>query len=230
MKDIITCLRLVKYTLQLKMLLAFSIIFFVLGILFEITSFDNYGPWSLGALYMGLAGIYIFQMVFCVSVSKMVQASPIKRALQTTGPFVISFGACLISMTVYIVIRVMKVTPEAIEEAGVSYATAYSALLYVAVAMFIMLIYSSISYKSYVFSLILLGVTFLPFIYLVTVKNLLVDFAEVLLTADNSPIMIIVVSYGIMIMAFIIGYIMSLVVYKKDISDLAVRYALRKAK
>ena len=53
--------------------------------------------------------------------------------------------------------------------------------------------------------------------------------SENLIGADNSPLMIIIVSLAIIIAGAVIGYILSLLLYKKPISEMAVRYALRQA-
>ena len=113
MKDLVKYVKMMRYALQFKMILVLAIIFFAFGILFEVVEFSDSGSsYSLAALYLALTGMYFYQLVFSTTVSKMVQASPMKKKLQVTGPVLITFITSFIVFAIYVAIRLIKVTPE----------------------------------------------------------------------------------------------------------------------
>ena len=211
MKDFVKYIKMMRYALQFKMIIILSALFFVFGIIFEIAGMGaTDSSYSLPALYLALTGMYFYQMVFSCTVSKMVQASPMKKKLQVTGPILITFISSLIVFAVYVALRLIKITPEFLYDNNVTYPRAYSTIPFMAVWIFIFLTIIGI-----------LGFSFKTEIF--------IRMSENLIGADNSPLMIIIVSLAIIIAGAVIGYILSLLLYKKPISEMAVRYALRQA-
>lgn len=218
-----------RYALQLKLITILSIAFFIFGILFEISDFGNTsGSYSIAALYMALTGVYFYQLVFSTSISKMVQASPMKKTIQTSGSIVITLIFSLLTFTLYTIIRCIRITPEYIEDNEISWAKGYSTIPFMAVCIFILVVYVSFSYKSYILSIIFVAVSLLLFIFLGSTQDLVINISEKLLSG-NSPVLIIIVSYVIILVGAAIGYLLSVILFKKEISDLSVRYALKSA-
>lgn len=227
MKDLIRCIKLMRYALQLKMILILTVLFFILGIAFEMTDFGTPGTISIGALYLALCGMYFYQLVFTPTVSKMIQTSPLKKKLQTSGPIIVSFSASMIFLTIYIIIRCIRITPDFLVENNLTSAKAYSAILFAGFCSCIFLIYLSFSYKSFIFSLVLVFGSLAVLLYFGG-TDMIQDISTKLLVGE-SPVLIIITSYGLTIAGSVIGYFLSLLFYKNDISELAVRYALRQA-
>ena len=230
MKTLITYFKMMKYALQAKLILVLTLFFFIFGIVFELLDFTRAGSsYSLAALYLALTGMYFYQLVFSSTVSKLVQSSPLKKKLQTSGPILASLILSLLVFAIYVVIRLFRITPEFLEENETSYAQGYSTILFMGVCIFVFFIYLAFSYKTYIFSLIFVGVTIIGILGFGITTTSLVTLSEKLMIDGNNPILIIMVSAVLIVLGAVLGYIISLLLYKKPISDLAVRYALRQA-
>ena len=127
------------------------------------------------------------------------------------------------------IIRLIKVTPEFLADNNITYPRAYSTIPFMAGWLFIFFIYMAFSYRAYILSIIFIAVTVIGILGFSSRTEIFIRLSENLVGADNSPLILILVSLAIMILGAIIGYILSLLLYKKPISDMAVRYALRQA-
>ena len=228
MKDIILCFKLIKYGLQFKLMCILGAAFFGLGILFEI---QGTGTTNLGGIYMSLAGLYVFQLAFTPSIAKLVQTSPYKKKIQTLGTTFLSVFCCLISYTIHVIIRVLKAGSPDFANEGVSIVTHYSALINSAVIAAILLIYIAFSFKMYLTSLILC-ITFVLIFMFVGFnedKSPFIKITELLMDGGDSPLKVILASYGIIIAGGIICYFTSCLLYKHELSSLAVKNAMRQS-
>ncbi len=230
MKDFVKYIKMMRYALQFKMIIILSALFFVFGIIFEIAGMGaTDSSYSLPALYLALTGMYFYQMVFSCTVSKMVQSSPMKKKLQVTGPILITFISSLIVFAVYVALRLIKITPEFLYDNNITYPRAYSTIPFMAVWLFIFFVYMAFSYRSFILSMVFIFLTIIGILGFSFKTEIFIRMSENLIGADNSPLMIIIVSLAIIIAGAVIGYILSLLLYKKPISEMAVRYALRQA-
>ena len=228
MKDIIICFRLIKYGLQFKLMCILGAAFFGLGILFEI---QGMGTSNLGGLYMSLAGLYIFQLAFTPSIAKLVQTSPYKKKIQTLGTAALSTICCLVTFTVLVVIRVLKAGSPDFADEGIDLITHYSALVYSALVVAVLLVYIAFSFKMYLTSLILCITVVLVFMFvgLNEEKSPFIKLTELLMSEGDSPLKLILASYGIIIAGGIICYLTSCLLYKHELSSLAVKNAMRQS-
>ena len=230
MKDLVKYFKMMKYALQAKMIFILAIIFFVLGILFEFGDFSGHNSsYSLSCLYLALTAMYFYQLVFSTTVSKLVQSSPMKRKLQTVGPAAVTLITSLLTFTVYVVIRLIRITPQFLEDNGTTYANAYSTILFMAVWYFLFSVYLSISYKSYIISIVIVAVSVIAVLVFGSTTDIFINITDKLLIGESNPVLLIAVSLGVILVGSLVGYIISLLLYKKPISDMAVRYALRQA-
>jgi hypothetical protein len=230
MKDLVKYFKMMKYALQAKMIFILAIIFFVLGLLFEFGDFSGHNSsYSLSCLYLALTAMYFYQLVFSTTVSKLVQSSPMKRKLQTVGPAAVTLITSLLTFTVYVVIRLIRITPQFLEDNGTTYANAYSTILFMAVWYFLFSAYLSISYKSYIISIVIVAVSVIAILVFGSTTDIFINITDKLLIGGSNPVLLIVVSLGIILIGSLVGYIISLLLYKMPISDMAVRYALRQA-
>lgn len=120
-------------------------------------------------------------------------------------------------------------TPEFLEENGFTWINAYSTILFMGIFIFVFLVYCSFSYKSFVFSLILLIGIFALYIAVYDTQFSIANFCAKLLIDDSNPILVIAVTYALVLLGGLLCYLFSLLLYKKDINDISVRYALRQA-
>lgn len=230
MKDLVKYFKMMKYALQAKMIFILAIIFFVLGLLFEFGDFSGHNSsYSLSCLYLALTAMYFYQLVFSTTVSKLVQSSPMKRKLQTVGPAAVTLITSLLTFTVYVVIRLIRITPQFLEDNGTTYANAYSTILFMAVWYFLFSAYLSISYKSYIISIVIVAVSVIAVLVFGSTTDIFINITDKLLIGGSNPVLLIAVSLGIILIGSLVGYVISLLLYKMPISDMAVRYALRQA-
>lgn len=230
MKDLVKYFKMMKYALQAKMIFILAIIFFVLGLLFEFGDFSGHNSsYSLSCLYLALTAMYFYQLVFSTTVSKLVQSSPMKKKLQTVGPAAVTLITSLLTFTVYVVIRLIRITPQFLEDNGTTYANAYSTILFMAVWYFLFSAYLSISYKSYIISIVIVAVSVIAVLVFGSTTDIFINITDKLLIGGSNPVLLIAVSLGIILIGSLVGYVISLLLYKMPISDMAVRYALRQA-
>ena len=228
MKDLIICFRLIKYGLQFKLMCILGGAFFGLGILFET---KGVGTTNLGGLYMSLAGLYIFQLAFTPSIAKLVQTSPYKKKIQTSGTAILSTICCLFTFTVLVVIRVLRAKSSDFAEEGIDITSHYAALIYSALVVAVLLVYISFSFKMYLTSLIICITLVLVFMFIGfnEEKSPFIKITELLMKDGDSPLMVILVSYGIIIAGGILCYFTSCLLYKHELSSLAVKNAMRQS-
>ena len=227
MKDIIKYFKFIKFGLQLKLMCILGIGFFALGILFEVT---DHGTSNLGALYIAISGLYVFQLVFSPSIAKLVQVSPYKKKIQTKGTALISLIFSLFTYTVIVAIRLIKGDPAWLEDQQIDTAEFYSVLLYAALILFILLIYMAISFKIYIVSLIICIAGVLGFMFVANTagRNPFVMITEKLMDGNN-PALLIVVCYAIILLGGLLCYVGNCLLFRREISHLAIRNALRQA-
>ena len=228
MKDIIICFKLIRYGLQFKLMCILGAAFFGLGILFEI---KGAGTTNLGGLYLSIAGLYVFQLAFTPSIAKLVQTSPYKKKIQTFGTAALSTLCSLFTFTVLVIIRVLKAKSPDFADDGIDIITHYGALIYSAMVVAVLLVYISFSFKMYITSLIVCITLVLGFMFLGfnEEKSPFIKITELLMTDGDSPLMVILVSYGIIIAGGIICYLISRLLYKHELSGLAVKNAMRQS-
>ena len=123
----------------------------------------------------------------------------------------------------------IRITPQFLEDNGTTYANTYSTILFMAVWYFLFSAYMSISYKSYIISIVIVAVSVIAILVFGSTTDIFINITDKLLIGGSNPVLLIVVSLGTILIGSLVGYIISLLLYKKPISDMAVRYALRQA-
>ena len=109
--ELMTCFKLLKYTMNAKMSIATISIFFAVGTLFElVTVFAGnritFQTWlDYGALFLFTAAIYPAQLTYSMDMSSMVQSSAYKKKIQTLFPAILSCMSNLTVMAFLLLIR-----------------------------------------------------------------------------------------------------------------------------
>ena len=227
MKDIKVYLKIIRYGLQFKLMCILGAIFLGLGILFELSSFGNN---SLGCIYLAIAGLYVFQLIFTPTIAKFVQTSPYKRKVQTCGSAFVSTIFCLLTFTVLVVLRLVRATPENMEKANTDLVHHYSIILSCAIVAAFLLFYMAFCFKMYIVALIIcisfvLGMMFFG---MNSQSSIFVDITKVL-TPNGNPVPLILCSYGIILLGGFLCYISNILLYKREMSNLAIKNAMRQA-
>ncbi len=187
-----------------------SVLFFTIGSSINCSIFGGY--------MLMCAAILPTQMVYSLSMSNMVQSSPMKKKMQTTIPAVFTCGNLVIMYLINVLIYgvMVLVHPEAALEKG-------SEILLLALIMMMMSAYLGIAYKYF-------GISVIIFFFVYCSLSIGRNFV-ILDQFGTGP-----VYFGVMAILGLVSvvaggflqYLVSLLVYKAPMSKMAQAAALRK--
>lgn len=211
-----------KYAYGVKTNVLVGIGFVVLAGLLYITK---------GQMILGLGGDYMLmciallptQMIYSLSVSNMVQASTVRKKLQTSVPAMVTYGNMVLVYLIMILIRLAAVFghPEQMGRMG-------GELVIMAGLMLLFMVYLGVAYKYFILSVAMVIVTVLivsP--YTNVVENDL--FSWIVFSQDWWGIVLsVVLGLGLLTAGGLLQYLVSLLVYKKPVSKMAQAAPLRK--
>ena len=240
MKSLIKYLKIIRYGLQFRTMMLLTVLFIGMGVMFEMTlTFDNMFGMSLGGLYLGLVGAYSYQLITTPAVAKLVNASPIKKDLLTKAPVLISLIISLFSFTIFILVRLfynigVRLPAEAAAHPGAE-ALLHVSILYCALLVFVLMIYSPINFKFYWVGIALLAayvIGMLVFGNSMTVTAFAVEKYNDMVAAFGYNVtlaLLIAASYVLIFLGAAIGYLFNCLTVKHEISEFSYRYALKQA-
>ncbi len=160
-KDIIKCMRLIKYGMSVKQSIGTMILFILIGIAMEMVTvlgagglFLN-GGLDFGAVFLYSATLVPAQILMTLDISGMVQASPYKRKIQTGAMSFASLCGNLAAMLILLLIRGLGacIMPE-------NASLIWSTLPVIGVMGFGLSIMGALMYKFYILSIIVLAGVF----------------------------------------------------------------------
>ncbi|MBR6360044.1 MAG: hypothetical protein IKS11_10415 [Lachnospiraceae bacterium] len=236
MRSLIKYFKLIQYGLQVRMMIAFTFIFLGLGILFEVSGVFNDSNMGLSGLYMGLAGMYLYQLVITTAVSKFIKASPMKYEILTKAPVLVTIFPLMITFTIFALLRIfysVRVRGAQLGPDGV--ALAYIGILQAAVVAFLMFIYLGFCYKNFILSLVLTMIILLPLVFgaqLPVVTRFEIDMFRKMSDAfseGGALAVIMILSYILLGIGALGCYLVNKLTYRMELSELAYRNAMRQA-
>jgi len=239
-------IKLLKFGLQAKMMLVFSIIFFILGIFFELAyNLPSYrfNTLCLGGIYLCLAGAYVYQISLTTVASNLVKSSPLRQSITTKVPLIMMTGTMMITFTTFILLRVFVVikffyADSSIEYQNVSYVDRikllYMGIITTVLIMTVLIVYYAVCFKYYLVSMILMIVFLVPIMAFPqsgSAQRMMIGVYDKLLSVFGAGcnIAVIVISYLIFFIGIGLCYLVSRLVYRKEFSPVAFRAALRQA-
>ena len=240
MKSLIKYIKIIRYGLQFRTMMLLTVLFIGMGVMFEMTlKFDNMFGMSLGGLYLGLVGAYSYQLITTPAVAKLVNASPIKKDLLTKAPVLISLIISLFSFTIFILVRLfynigVRLPAEAAAHPGAE-ALLHVSILYCALLVFVLMIYSPINFKFYWVGIALLAayvIGMLVFGNSMTVTAFAVEKYNDMIAAFGYNVtlaLLIAASYALIFLGAAIGYLFNCLTVKHEISEFSYRYSLKQA-
>ncbi|MBO4416444.1 MAG: hypothetical protein J5824_10765, partial [Lachnospiraceae bacterium] len=163
MKNIIRYFKLLKFGLQARTMIILSLFFLALGIFYEMIDFNSNGLIPFSGLYLGISGMYIYQVVITSSVSALVQVSPFKKKLQCGVPAAFTAVCICITFTIFVVLRLTVGMPRALNENPAADTTIfYIHIMTTAIMLAFIFLYFSFSYRYYVVATIILCIALFP--------------------------------------------------------------------
>lgn len=211
-----------KYAYGIKMNVLVGIAFLALAGVMYITK---------GQMMSGLGGDYMLmcaallptQMIYSLSASNMVQASTVRKKMQTSVPAMVTYGNMVLVYLVMILIRLVTVFghPERTDRIG-------GDLVVMAGMMLLFMVYTGAAYKYFMLSVAMVIVTVL----IISPYNNIVEndlFSWVFFSRGWRGI-VLSAALGLLLLTAggLLQYLVSLLVYKKPMSKMAQAAPLRK--
>lgn len=137
-------IKLLRYTFGIRTCLICMVLFLVIGVLGFCLPAQIAG--RMAGFFILLETLWAVQMIFSLNVSYMVQASPWKRALQTSVPALISFLCSLILYLLVVLLSglcFLKAAPD--EQQLLTEGVLMNGIL-----AFLLLVYSGVAYKWFI--------------------------------------------------------------------------------
>lgn len=213
-------LKTLRFAHALKSSLIIGIVMAVLGVamcLMGILGEENF----MGGYFIMMLGLFLIQMLWSVNISNLVQASPVKKRLQTSVPAVLS----TFCMTVgYLIVVLTEIVVGCIRPDRISYICVM--ILFTAIVMDIIMFYAALCYKYFVLATILFIACFVVcYGFLMTKTEQL---AGLMKFGWGSFVLITVLGIAILWVSGVLQYFISLAVYKAPMSKHAQSATLRR--
>lgn len=233
MKQIIhntrTVWRLLPYAMQFKTMTIFSIFFAIIGFILKFAAIATPVTFSiLGDWFLLLIPMYLVQMVqSAVALSGLTQSSGIKKAALTSAAALLYEGFLLVSFTLIVVLDSITVSLYPETKEAISYGMLLSLII-----MIIFTVYNILAYRYYLVSTVFIIVIALfigmgnGFRIGAAAEGVFLPLPEPALSLPFSTYA--VVGYVVTVLCGILYYILSLVFYKKPLSERVFRSTLRK--
>lgn len=207
-----------KYAHAVKSTLIMSGVIMILGILMCVMNVAVEYTFPGGYFFM-LTALFMVQLLYSVNISNLVQASPVKKRLQTSVPAVMSTFCMLAGYLLTVLTEgiVAYFRPE-----GINYICGQ--ILFTAVLAGVIMLYTGICYKYFAAATIMFAAVFSLF-YSYLIRGWFISFAGggwgmFALTAA--------IGLAVILICGVLQYLLSLAVYKVPLSKQAQAASLRK--
>ena len=219
MKDLKLGFKLIRYGYKLKTNIMMLILFTAIGCMVEISS---HGTNMLGGFYFMLTGMFAYQMIIYMNASDYVQSSVMKRKLETGLPAFVSTIVYIVLFTLllvekYILIRMYPGNTEKYLDA----------LFMIVLLLFGAMIFCGACYKYFVASFI---VFMLVVMFGVNTLNSWLYDHHIFMFKSAGLLKMAIIGYAAIIVGGILEYAVSVKLYEKPLSELAMSGFAKAAK
>ncbi len=216
-KDIKLCFKVYKYGLNLRTNIVCGLIFLVLGLVLDILTPQN----PVGFMYVAMVGMMGQQTIQSVTVSSLVQSSPMKKRLETKLP-AISFTLILfVANTLRLMIQLLSANLHHTDEGVIAGSIFVGCGMTLIIAFYMaaaMKLYWPATVAFFIIFMIYYGLT-------ISVDNIL-DSGAVF----DCPLGVaIAISYGVIVIAGFLMYLISLATYRLPYSKITWETQLKRA-
>lgn len=212
--------KILRYAHAVKVTLIMNVVIVIMGILLCVLNVmvENSFP---GGYFIMLTALFLIQLIYSVNMSNLVQASPMKKRLQTSVPavmstFCMSAGYLITVLTEGIVV---SFRPE-----GMSYICGQ--IVFTVVIMGVIMLYTGICYKYFVAATVMfIAVFFICYSYMAVGGGWYISFA------DGGWFMFILTAaagLAVILICGVLQYLLSLAVYRAPMSKRAQAASLRR--
>ncbi len=210
MKDLILGFKLLRYGYKLKTNVMMLILFTAIGFVFELSS---HGTNILGGFYFMLTGMFAYQMIIYMNASDYVQSSVMKRKLEVGMPVIVSTVVYLVLFTIlvaekYILIRMYPENTENYQDT----------LFMIIFILFGAMIFCGVRYKYFVASLI---VFMLVIMTCMSTLNSWLYHHHISEVISLGIVKLAILGYAAILLGGVIEYLLSSLLYRKQLSEFA---------
>lgn len=221
MNDLKTGLKLMRYTYGIRSNCIQAGVFLLMGLVFALSGEKGTFGFFGGYFWVCIA-ILPTQLIYTLGVSHLVQASPMKRKVQTVFPVAINLAFMIVIYLIEIAIGGIYAWGNPQEAEGM-----YQSLLLLATVMALTMVYLGACYKYFV----------VPTLCLIPVLIIWMQggmgewtFTRLFLGRWNVSLgMAVAVGFGILIAGALAEYLLTLLFYRAPLSRMAQAAPLRKA-
>lgn len=146
--------KMLRYTFGTKMCIGLMALFMVMGIALSLIHTDRTTP---GTYLLLVVGMWPVQLIYSMNVSRQVQTSPWKKAMETSIPTLISFVGLFACYLVAILIKLPQLGNASEEELGYMAAE----MIFSGTLLMILMLYCGLAYKFFILSTVIFFVMYL---------------------------------------------------------------------
>lgn len=210
MKDLILGFKLLRYGYKLKTNVMMLILFTAIGFVIELSS---HGTNILGGFYFMLTGMFAYQMIIYMNASDYVQSSVMKRKLEVGMPVIVSTVVYLVLFTIlvaekYILIRMYPENTENYQDT----------LFMIIFILFGAMIFCGVCYKYFVASFIVFMLVIITCMSTISSWLCHHHISEVI---SLGLVNLAVLGYAAILLGGVIEYLISSLLYRKQLSEYA---------
>lgn len=220
MKDLKTGFRMIRYAYGIKSNCVQAAAFALSGIVLIVLG-EGRNFWMLGGFFWICIGILPTQLIHSLSVSNLVQASPMKRKMQTIVPVMASLACMLLAYLLNIVICGILSRVRGEQAAGMG-----TNLVQLSIMIVIVMAYLGICYKHF----LLATLCFVPGMVL-WLQGGVMGWTSTWLFLSEMDIpfgLAVPMGLGIILAGGLLEYLLTLLLYKAPLSKMAQSVPLRK--
>lgn len=210
MKDLILGFKLLRYGYKLKTNVMMLILFTAIGFVVELSS---HGTNILGGFYFMLTGMFAYQMIIYMNASDYVQSSVMKRKLEVGMPVIVSTVVYLVLFTIlvaekYILIRMYPENTENYQDT----------LFMIIFILFGAMIFCGVRYKYFVASFIVFMLVIISCMSTISSWLCHHHISEVI---SLGLVKLAALGYAAILLGGVIEYLISSLLYRKQLSEYA---------
>lgn len=204
MKDLILGFKLLRYGYKLKTNVMMLILFTAIGFVIELSS---HGTNMLGGFYFMLTGMFAYQMIIYMNASDYVQSSVMKRKLEVGMPVIVSTVVYLVLFTILVVEKyiLIRMYPENTE----NYQDTLFMIIFI---LFGAMIFCGVCYKYFVASFI---------VFMLVIMTCMSTISHILDVISLGLVKFAVLGYAAILLGGVIEYLISSLLYRKQLSEIA---------
>lgn len=204
MKDLILGFKLLRYGYKLKTNVMMLILFTAIGFVIELSS---HGTNILGGFYFMLTGMFAYQMIIYMNASDYVQSSVMKRKLEVGMPVIVSTVVYLVLFTILVVEKyiLIRMYPENTE----NYLDTLFMIIFI---LFGAMIFCGVCYKYFVASFI---------VFMLVIMTCMSTISHISDVISLGLVKFAVLGYAAILLGGVIEYLISSLLYRKQLSEIA---------